>query len=391
MIRPDRISLLLFSLLLAACGGGDGESVVPEGTGDEEETEVGEETGGLIDQDSFDISVSVFNPGAADLNGATVDVTVHAGDRLQNPVPDGTVIYFNAESGIIAPSCETADGSCTVTWTSSGYRPGQEAQADYDGLERVNEQNLFTGSSAFGLTTIMAYAVGEAGFTDTNDNGVYDVGEPFEAFGEPFRDDNAMDVSLLGTAAELDTNANGSPVEYFADYNLNGLWDEAPDTYQGSQCSDAARAEGHCSSLMYVRDSIVISQAVRDSIIEELYLWNGSEFVSWNGNLDINGDGDFTNDSGTFYLFMTDSNSAMPETGTNVSVTGSGYAVGGLSGDVDDSVGLQPTSYAGLSSSYGSLFNISFVAEDSPDSVDITINSGTGGYTRTFSLVPFIE
>ena len=394
MIRPDRISLLTLSLLLGACGGsGDGDPVVPEGTDETagEETEVGEETGGLIDQDSFDIAVDILNPGATDYNGAAVVVSVYAGDRLQNPVPDDTEIFFNAESGIIGASCLTVDGACSVTWTSSGYRPGQEDQDGFSDLQRVNELNINSGESAYGLTTIMAYAVGEAGFTDSNDNGLYDIGEPFEAFGEPYRDDNAVDAYWQDTASEIDRDVNGSPVEYFADFNLNGLWDDAPDTYQGSQCSDAARAEGHCDSLMYVRASIVIGQADTNQNIVRTYIFDEDDEVFVpisNLNLDQDEDGD-TDTSGVFYVLITDINNSVSSTGTTYSITATGYDVSEIPSGPGNTNGVLSSSLnnSGLASSQGSLFVVGYAVNGTPESIVIKA-TGSDGTVSGKTLTP---
>lgn len=381
MIRPDRISLLTLSLLLAACGGGDGAPVIPEETDTtEEETEVGNETGGLIDQDSFDIAANILNPGAADFNGTEVEITVYAGDRLQNPVPDDTVIYLNAESGIIPATCLTENGTCTVIWRSSGYRPGQEDEEGFSDLERVNELNINSGESAYGLTTIMAYAVGEAGFTDSNDNEVYDLGEPFESFAEPFRDDNAVDSYLQDKAAELDTNDNGLPVEFFADFNQNGIWDDAPDTYQGSRCSDAARAEGHCSTLMYVRTSMVINQSDSNENIVYTYAYSEAEeaFVSID-SLDLDVDG-AAETEGTIYVLITDINDSVPTNGTTYSVSATGYNVSNPPDTVGNTNGVLWNGYnnTGLDSSFGSFFSLSFESTGSPESIVISATAGDG-------------
>lgn len=380
MTRLGVVSLLSLSLFLSACGGsGDSDPVVPE---IENEDDVGEETGGLIDQDSFDIAISTFNPGATGRNGVAVEVSVYAGDRLQNPVPDGTVIYFNAESGIIPASCETTDGFCSVNWTSSGYRPGQEDQDGFSDLERVNETNVDANRSAYGLTTILAYAVGEAGFTDSNDNGVYDLGEPFESFGEPIRDDNAYDAYLLGTTTELDTNSNGAPVEFFADYNQNGLWDDAPETYQGSQCSEAARDEGHCSSLMYVRQLAVISQSSISSNDIYAYTYTAGSGYTELSNLDAS--------SGTFYLLITDGNGSVSSSGTSFSITGNGYDVKEIQASPSNNVGLLVYNGlydSGLDSSFGSLFEVTYTSSGTPESIVVNVTA-EDGTLETKTLTP---
>lgn len=378
MIRSTRLSALLLSVLLTACGGGSGDPVVPDSDDGADDSD----TGGLIDQDSFDIAVSTFNPGAVGKNGVAVDISVYAGDRLQNPVPDGTVIYFNAESGIIPASCETTDGGCEVTWTSSGYRPGQENQQGFADLERVNETNVNANRSAYGLTSILAYAVGEAGFSDSNDNGLYDIGESFEAFGEPYRDDNAMNVYLLDTAPVLDTNSNGKPVEFFADYNQNGMWDDAPDKYQGSRCTEAARNEGHCASLMFVSQLIVISQSSITSNNIYAYTYSSESGFQKITTLDSS--------SGTLYLLFTDGNGAIPSSGTTFSITGNGYDVGEMQTAPSNNIGLLLRSSLydeGLDSSFGSLFEVTYKANGSPESIVITATA-EDGTLETKTLTP---
>jgi hypothetical protein len=52
---------------------------------------------------------------------------------------------------------------------------------------------------ADGRVTILAYALGEESFVDSNGNNRYDAGEPFTDLGDPFRNDRAV----------TDANANG--------------------------------------------------------------------------------------------------------------------------------------------------------------------------------------
>lgn len=127
-------------------------------------------TTGLADQNSFEIVADLFNPAAYGRNGTEVNVTAYAADQYQNPVADGTIINFIAESGIIESSCETSGGYCSVVWISSGARPGTFDAS----LQRVNEIDPETGDTVLGMTTITAYTSGEAGYTDSNGNGQFD-------------------------------------------------------------------------------------------------------------------------------------------------------------------------------------------------------------------------
>lgn len=139
---------------------------------------------GIPDQDSLSISISNFNVEGLEFDGETTTVTARLADHFNNPVPDGTAIYFTTEGGSIQPSCTTVNGACSVLWTSQAPRP-------------VN-----------GLVTILAYAVGEESFIDLNGNGLADVGE-FTDLAEAFRDDNLDGVRQLSeTFIDFDADSN---------------------------------------------------------------------------------------------------------------------------------------------------------------------------------------
>jgi hypothetical protein len=151
-------------------------------------------------------------------DGVTVPVTVRLSDRYNNPAPDGTSVAFNTNGGHVVGACTTpsapgaADGTCTVSWTSAQPRP--QLNSDTPPL------------LAAGRATILATAIGEESFTDTNGNGYWDVGEPFVHLGEPYRDDN-------------ENNAYDSG-EFFLDFNQDGMRN-APDpsltAFKGITCT----------------------------------------------------------------------------------------------------------------------------------------------------------
>lgn len=69
-----------------------------------------------------------------------------------------------------------------------------------------------------GLVTLVAYTTGEESYTDTNGNGQYDEGEPFEDIGEPFADYNDSGTWDSGEPF-VDVNGNKT-------YDgPNGRWD----------------------------------------------------------------------------------------------------------------------------------------------------------------------
>jgi len=137
-------------------------------------------------QDRFSLSVSTHNIEGWSTNGSTTTVNVIASDRLGNPVPDGTAINFVAEGGQIVPSCATANGTCSVTFTSANPRPTGDSEP----------QNIVTA----GRVTVLAYALGEESFSDLYGDNIYHGpggaateargDDPFNDLGDVFIDNN---------------------------------------------------------------------------------------------------------------------------------------------------------------------------------------------------------
>lgn len=278
-------------------------------------------TTGLADQESFDMSADVFNPGAYDVNNVEVKVTVNAADHFNNPVPDGTIINFTAESGLIPSSCQTEGGVCTVSWKSSGTIPGEHAP----GLGRVNEEE--NGQTIKGMTTILAYTEGESDFSDKNSNGLFDDGESFTAFGEAFRDDNNDGIYTPNSEDHFDIKNVGTR-------------DGAPTKYQGSLCSESAKDKGHCAELMHVRDSLRIVQSVVKSPFSISLFDSSGNVVS--SPINVN------KLNGNITVVVRDVNGNIPPAGTSVSFSADGYNISGDSGDVPNSTGFLGTVAAGM-------------------------------------------
>ncbi|MCU7906190.1 MAG: hypothetical protein KZQ76_10180 [Candidatus Thiodiazotropha sp. (ex Epidulcina cf. delphinae)] len=162
---------------------------------------------GVSDQDSISLSAEVFNPETWRFDGVKVGITVHAADHFNNPVPDGTAIYFTTEGGQIQSQCQIADGACSVNWTSSNPRPPVD-----------------------GRVTILASMLGEESFLDANGNGVLDQGDTaFARIPEAFRDDDEDGLHDQG-------------LEEFIDFNSNSLYDgeDSDPNYNGVLCCDNA-------------------------------------------------------------------------------------------------------------------------------------------------------
>lgn len=128
-------------------------------------------------QDRFSLSIETYNIEGWLHDGPTSAVTIHAFDRMGNPVPDGTVVNFVSEGGGIQPSCTTTSGACSVTFTSGEYRPRADSEPSVNGVTK-------------GRVTVLAYASGEESFDDLNGNNIWDSGEPYRKLGDAFVDNN---------------------------------------------------------------------------------------------------------------------------------------------------------------------------------------------------------
>lgn len=123
---------------------------------------------GLPAELNFSFAQKTINIEGYSLDGTANAYTVIASDRLGNPVPDGTAINFIAEGGQVQSIAFTATtnglSSATAQFQTSQPRPPD------------------------GRVTVLAYALGNKSFIDTNGNNVYDPGEPFQDLGNPYLD-----------------------------------------------------------------------------------------------------------------------------------------------------------------------------------------------------------
>jgi hypothetical protein len=149
------------------------------------------------------------------IDGTTTPVTARLGDRFQNPAPDGTAITFTAEGGNILSQCTTTTtasegGVCTVNFRSSNPRPSD------------------------GRITLLAKAIGEESFVDTNGNGAFDAIDSFTDTAEPFRDDNENGAYDLG--------------EDFFDFNNDQDRDLPDAIFNGVLCNSAGECDSNAQS-----------------------------------------------------------------------------------------------------------------------------------------------
>ena len=201
---------------------------------------------GIPDQDSFTLAADVLNPEGWDIVGTTVNVTARLADAFNNPVPDGTAVSFSTEGGSIEPSCVTANGACTVVWTSQNPRPEGQTLAGNGASPEVSNT---LGQKFGGRATIIATAIGEESFPDANGNGRFDAAEvaafsgtnisglPYdldEAFVD-HNEDGVFNPSLGGGQA-------GGELETFTDFNNDSAFTQADTLYNGVLCSIPAHA-----------------------------------------------------------------------------------------------------------------------------------------------------
>ncbi|MYM23148.1 hypothetical protein GTP46_10875 [Duganella sp. FT135W] len=188
---------------------------------------------GVPEQNSFSLSAAIKNVEGGQFNGCAAPtgtvITARLADHFHNPAPDGTAVSFTAEGGSIDASCLTGLTQTTLTDGSVVTQKGTPGECTV---------RFCAGNPrpADGRVTILAYALGEESFVDTNGNNRYDAGEPFTDLGDPFRNDRAIsDANANGID---DANASGNAVrasgEQYIDSNGNSSWDQTGNgTYNG--------------------------------------------------------------------------------------------------------------------------------------------------------------
>ncbi len=187
-------------------------------------------------QDRFSLAVSTHNIEGWNYDGITTTVTAFASDRMGNPVPEGTAVNFIAEGGQIQPGCVTSNGQCNVVFTSANPRPKNEpVVVDRAGVPSPN------AAVNSGRATILAYALGEESFIDSNGNNIYDAGEPFNDLGDAYLDSNengrwdpgeqfipfGAGGSTCVTGIQNSTGFATSPYAPSKDGSCDGRWGQA--------------------------------------------------------------------------------------------------------------------------------------------------------------------
>jgi hypothetical protein len=221
-----------------------------------------------------------------DTDGVVVPLTVRLSDRYGNPVLDGTAVSFYTNGGQVVGSCTTSGGACEADWTSSNPRP----QTNSDSPPLV----------ANGRVTVLATAIGEESFTDTNGDGFWESGEPFEDLGEPYDDANQNNQYDSG--------------EYFLDYNHNAKWDGPSGSFVGITCTGTDANSTCTTKTLAIEASHLIVMSTAEAVI------------ACDPVAECNGTGGFGVNAGqtaTFTFNVQDANGNPVAAGTTISVTAS--------------------------------------------------------------------
>lgn len=188
-------------------------------------------------QDRFSLAIETDKTVTESWSNITlVGVAAYVADRLGNPVPDGTTINFSASSGgTVTSSCATVNSSCSVSVT----------------LNRNGSSSPFV--------SILAYAVGEETFIDTNGNNKYDSGELFVDLGNIYRDDDLSNSYSVGEQIFPTTNNGTSACPVFETGKPNAKLYSVPNTCSGGW-NDTIQIRAR--TVLYLAESSLIANFV---------------------------------------------------------------------------------------------------------------------------------
>lgn len=191
-------------------------------------------TTGIPAQSSFSLSATTLNIEGWDYDGVNTTLTVRLADHFSNFPPDGTAVNFISEGARVDASCVTESGNCTVVFNSQAIRPSD------------------------GRVSVLAYAVGEESFVDTNGNGVADK-VPGGSFGPELIDILGLSTDMPEAWVDYSENGVRDVTEPYIDFNNSGTYDVADGNYNGVLCT-ALSSTGTCSTTksIHVRQNIVI-------------------------------------------------------------------------------------------------------------------------------------
>jgi hypothetical protein len=273
---------------------------------------------GLPDDDSFSLSVDTHNQNAWGYDGVKATVTAHVADRFNNPVPDGTTIYFTTEGGSIESSCQTADGVCSVEWTSQDPRPTGQTT---DGTDPNGTTLSFQGNPMDGRATVTASVVGEESFTDLDADGRYTDGDTFTDITETYQDYDEDGVRDSG-------------FEPYSDFNGNETFDSPDGLYSGVLCEHSSNCASTETKKIFEHQVIIMGS-------ESYFIEISDDGLGSNPASD-----DALTAPDTVNIGVWEGNGNVPAAGTTISVeTTAGNLAGKTSYEVPDSIARGPYSF----------------------------------------------
>jgi hypothetical protein len=222
---------------------------------------------GVPTSNNISLAVLCQNVEAFDYDGVTVPVTVSMTDRFSNPVPDSTTANFQTTLGGIQATCQTGSttsgsGACVVNWiskapyaingnptTTASNALSHGAPNHCDTAPAGSPAAQYCNGTTNGRSAIIATAIGEESFVDTNGSGVFNSTADTVAF-DPTDKDN--DFASGVAKAWFDTSepflnewelydSYGTPTfvlgEPFIDFNSNGTRDGPDNLFEGALCT----------------------------------------------------------------------------------------------------------------------------------------------------------
>jgi hypothetical protein len=323
---------------------------------------------GIPDQDSFTVAAETLNPECWGYVGVQVPITVRLADAFNNPPPNGTAVSFTTEGGAIDASCQTVSGGCSVNWYCQHPYPID------------------------GRSTVIATAIGEESFPDSNGNGRFDAaemvaflasdveGRPFD-LGEAFVDNNEDGIFNPGGLEEL------------IDFDNDGEWDGPDGKYNGVLCAiSPAPVNPNCadgvsaSKSLNVRDKLVIVMSGSEAFGSNLTITDNCQSIdptcvltaaeNTNGTLDV-----VLETAGTVSLRIADLNNQQMPAGTKVKFSSS---VGEI---ISEDTYIWPSSNV----PGGLVFGVVVKGEDTPKNGTLFIETETPkGVVTQVALVPIV-
>lgn len=260
------------------------------------------------------ITAAVQNPRAYDSPGEEVEILIRAKDRTNLNVDDGTIVRFRTDdNGNIDEQCVIKDGFCRVKWRSARTSDNDFQIAI---LARLKGEAEFTDLNNNGLFDVAEPYVDankngsfdlDEDYTDTNQNGQYDTGDTFEALSEAYLDQNDNGVFDKAIDDLIDANNDGELTLH--DPNDG---DNSDDLYRGVACSEAALSVGHCAQLADVWVPLKILNS--DGGQATIALIHKDVELSTDSQISVTGTEDFI-------LDVKDPNGNFPPIGTAISLT----------------------------------------------------------------------